>query len=80
MPDLASVVARNVRAERSRQRWRQQDLADRLGWSQTTVSAVESGQRQIGVGDLPELCRALEVPLRVLLMGADPEDLAALGL
>jgi hypothetical protein len=44
------------------------------------VSAVESGQRQIGVGDLPGLCRALQVPLTVLLMGADPDDLAALGL
>jgi transcriptional regulator with XRE-family HTH domain len=80
MPDLAGVVARNVRAERARLAWRQVDLADRIGWSIGMVSETEAGKRRIGVSDMPLLCRALGVPLTALLQGADPEDLAALGL
>jgi len=80
MPDLASVVAANVRAERARHQWRQRDLAERLGVTQSTVSAIESGQREVGVGQLPALCRALKVPFSVLLTGADKRDLDALGL
>ena len=80
MPDLGDVVARNIRAERARRRWTQEVLAQRLGWSRPTVSAVEAGQRRVGVADLPALCRALNVQLPVLLMGADATDLEALGL
>jgi ribosome-binding protein aMBF1 (putative translation factor) len=80
MPDLADIVARNVRAERARLGWRQKDLAERIGWSIGMVSDTESGKRRIGVSDMPKLCRALGVPLRELLKGASPEDLGALGL
>ncbi len=80
MPDLAAVVARNIRAERHRHGWRQRDLADRMGWSVGMVSDTESGQRRIGVEDLPVLCRALGIPLSQLLYGADAEDLAAVDL
>src|SRR3954452_9488913 len=80
MPDLAAIVARNVRAERHRHGWRQRDLAERMGWSVGMVSDTESGQRRIGVEDLPVLCRALEIPLSQLLHGADASDLAAIDL
>ncbi|MDQ1295625.1 MAG: helix-turn-helix protein [Actinomycetota bacterium] len=80
MPNLAAVVARNVRAERARHGWRQRDLAERMGWSVGMVSDTESGQRRIGIEDMPVLCRALEVPLLTLLAGADPGDLQALRL
>ena len=80
VPDVASVVARNVRAERARHGWRQKDLADAMGWSIGMVSDTESGQRRIGIDDLPKLCRALRVPLATLLTGANAEDVAALGL
>ena len=79
MPDLGAVVARNIRAERARQGWRQRDLAERLEWSIGMVSDTESGQRRIGVADMPRLCRALGVPLSDLLRGAEAEDLRALG-
>jgi len=78
MPDLADIVARNVRAERARVGWRQKDLAERIGWSIGMVSDTESGKRRIGVSDLPLLCRALGVPLRELFKGANAEDLAVL--
>jgi transcriptional regulator with XRE-family HTH domain len=80
MPDLAAVVASNVRAERARQGWRQKDLAERMDWSIGMVSDTESGKRRIGVADMPRLCRGLGVPLRELIRGADPQDLADLDL
>jgi transcriptional regulator with XRE-family HTH domain len=79
MPDLGAVVARNIRAERARQGWRQRDLAERLEWSIGMVSDTESGQRRVGIADMPKLCRALGVPLSTLLVGADEEDLRALS-
>jgi transcriptional regulator with XRE-family HTH domain len=80
MPDLADIVARNVRAERARLGWRQKDLAERIGWSIGMVSDTESGKRRIGVSDMPKLCRALGVPLRDLLRGASADDMASLDL
>ncbi len=80
MPDLAAVVASNVRAERARRRWKQRELAALLNWSIGMVSDTESGQRRIGISDLPNFCRAFQVPLSELVKGADPEDLDALGL
>jgi transcriptional regulator with XRE-family HTH domain len=80
MPDLAAVVANNIRAERARRGWKQRELADRMGWSIGMVSDTESGQRRIGISDLPKLCRAFEVPLAELIRGASHEDIDALGL
>lgn len=74
------MVARNVRAERARHGWRQAELAEKLGVGQTTVSAIESGNRDVSVSFLPRICRALEVSLAELLHGADPDDVAALRL
>ncbi|HET9654011.1 MAG TPA: helix-turn-helix transcriptional regulator [Kineosporiaceae bacterium] len=80
MPDLASIVAANVRGERSRRRWRQKDLADALGWSQATVSDVEAGKRAVNVADLPLLCHALGITLADLFRGADSQDMAWMGM
>jgi DNA-binding Xre family transcriptional regulator len=76
--DIEAVLANNVRAERSRRRLRQEDLAARLGWSRTKLADIESGRRRVLFGYLPELCRALDVSLEVLLVGASPEDVQAL--
>jgi transcriptional regulator with XRE-family HTH domain len=80
MPDLTAVVARNVRAERARHGWRQVDLAEKLEWSMGMISDTEAGKRRVCMADMPNLCRAFEVTLMDLLKGADPDDLAALGL
>jgi transcriptional regulator with XRE-family HTH domain len=80
MADLTGVVASNVRGERARRRWKQKELAEKLDWSIGMVSDTESGKRRVGLDDLPSLCRAFEVPLVDMLRGADPDDLAALGL
>ena len=78
--DLGAVVANNVRAERARRKWRQEDLADRLGWSRGSIGHLESGRRRPSVSDLPQLCRVFDIPMADLFIGADPSDLAALGL
>jgi transcriptional regulator with XRE-family HTH domain len=75
---LGHIIAANVRAQRAFRRWRQADLADRLGWDRSHVGHLESGQRSVRADDLPALCRALDVPLAKLCDGAEPEDLAAL--
>lgn len=80
MADLGAVVANNVRAERARRKWRQEDLADRLGWSRGSIGHLESGRRRPSVSDLPQLCRVFDISMAELFSGADPADLAALGL
>jgi transcriptional regulator with XRE-family HTH domain len=45
-----------------------------------TVSAIERGVRRVDFDDTLKLCRALGVPVVILLQGADPEDLHTLGL
>jgi len=77
---LGVVAAANVRAERARRKWRQKDLADRLGWSVDTLSNLETGQRRVTLDDLVPLCRAFEIDIQRLLLGAEPADLAAIGL
>jgi transcriptional regulator with XRE-family HTH domain len=79
-PALSAVLARNIRAERSRRLWKQEYLADLLGWGRSTVGAVETGRRGVGIDDLPVLCRVFDIPLSKLFEGADPAALAALQL
>jgi len=79
VPRLSSVVASNIRAERARRHWDQTELGRRIGWSRSTVSAIESGQRKITLDHLAPLCRAFGIPLTKLTEGADPEDLRVLG-
>jgi putative transcriptional regulator len=80
MADLGAVVANNVRAERARRKWRQEDLADRLGWSRGSIGHLESGRRRPAIADLPQLCRVFDIPMADLFVGAEPTDLAVLGL
>jgi transcriptional regulator with XRE-family HTH domain len=78
--DIGDVVASNLRAERGRRRWTQEQLAAQLGWSRPTVTAIEAGRRKLLIAEMPALCRVFDVPLARLLIGADPADLAALRL
>jgi transcriptional regulator with XRE-family HTH domain len=79
--DLAAILASNIRAQRAKRKWRQQDLADRIeGVSMATVSDMETGARNMLVNDLLPLCEAFGLPLVKLLDGARDEDLRTLGL
>ncbi len=78
--ELADIVARNIRLERSHRRWKQEQLAERLGWGPAVITALEAGTRRVNMDDLPALCRVFGISLSRLIDGADPDDLAALGL
>ena len=79
VPTLSDVVASSVRAERARRHWTQAELATKTGLSRTTIGDIESGRRQVTVNHLPLFCRALGVPLAVLMAGADQGDLDVLN-
>jgi transcriptional regulator with XRE-family HTH domain len=80
MPEFGDVIAANVRGERAKRRWTQEQLAEKLGWERARVGHLESGRRTVKATDLPALCRALGVPLSELIRGADKADLDAMGL
>jgi transcriptional regulator with XRE-family HTH domain len=48
-----------LREQRFRSKLKQAELAARLGWSQQTVSKIESGQKRVTVVELMELSRVL---------------------
>jgi transcriptional regulator with XRE-family HTH domain len=78
--DLADIVARNIRIERSRRHWKQERLAELLGWDSSVLEAIEAGTRRLEMDDLPGLCRVFDLPLAALVEGGDPDDLAVLDL
>jgi transcriptional regulator with XRE-family HTH domain len=77
---FGDVFAANVRAERARRRWSQQELADRAGLSRTTIGDLGVGKRRVTADHIPALCRAFGLPLSEMVRGADPLDLEATGL
>jgi transcriptional regulator with XRE-family HTH domain len=80
MSRLSDVIAANVRAERARRRWSQQELADRSGLSRSTIADLEIGTRRITADHLPVLCRAFGVTFAEMIRGADAEDVQALSI
>jgi transcriptional regulator with XRE-family HTH domain len=78
--EIDALIAANVRAARARLRLRQEDLADLMGWSRPTVSALEAGTRRITLADTVALCEALKLDPAELLRGAPDEVLQSLGL
>ena len=69
-----------MRGERSRRRWTQGELAERLGWSQSKVSALEAGQRRVTLDQAVDLCRVFDISLLRLLQDAEESDIRALRL
>lgn len=80
VPDLRSVLAGAIRAERLRSGLTQDQLAADLGWSRTVITMIEARQRAVTAEELPALCRALNVTLAQLLRDADRDDRQALDL
>jgi transcriptional regulator with XRE-family HTH domain len=50
-----------VRARRIARNWTQSELAERLGWSQASVSAVERGWTRVTPERLGQLIQALDL-------------------
>lgn len=80
MPDLRLTLAQAIRAERSRLKLTQDQLADAVGVERHVITSIEAGQRRIGMDEAPAICRALGVTLDRLYIDADADDRDALGL
>jgi len=80
VPRLSVVFPINVRAERVRRQWDQAQLGERIGWTRSMVSDLETGRRNLGVDDIFPICAALGLTLSELAIGADPDEIRALGL
>lgn len=72
MPDLPELGA-NVRKERIRRNWSQEDLARFCGVSKAMLSQVESGKVNPTIGTLWKIASALDVDLNLLLRGKPQE-------
>jgi len=68
------VIADQVKALRNGRGISQQSLANELGWRQSTIARIESGDRAISVSDLLALCWALNVAPGYLLAGSFQSD------
>jgi transcriptional regulator with XRE-family HTH domain len=59
-PAFKAAILRLLLAERRKQaKLTQTQLADRLGWDQSTISMIESGQRKVDVVEFMMLAQAL---------------------
>ena len=61
----------NVRRWRHGMRLTQAELAEKLGCTAQTVSAIEHGKRDMSVNMLFDLCRVLGCPAKELLLGVE---------
>jgi transcriptional regulator with XRE-family HTH domain len=61
------LLATNLRQERTRLDWSQEQLAAEAGISQTYVSQMESAQRRVSIDILDRLALALGIELADLL-------------
>lgn len=66
-------LATRMKELRTARGWKQKDLAERIGATQSTISQLESGERQPSFDLVRSLCRAFEIPAWDLLGEAPPE-------
>lgn len=69
--EWVGAVAATIRAERTARRWKQADLADRVGLSRSTVLRFESEQRVPDVEQLAILADAFGMTLAELLAASE---------
>jgi len=70
-PPLNAQIVGEIRAEMGRQRRQVGDLAEHMGVSRRTVSAILSGKRILDLGDLESIAAFLGVqPLELAERGA----------
>ena len=72
------MIGGNIRAERMRRRWRQRDLAERVGWSRSTVSRIERERRRISQEELAALGVVFGIGPARLVAGAEAGELGGL--
>lgn len=58
--DIHEELRELLKERRFRAKLKQVELAERLGWSQRTISQIETGEKRVTVVEFVELSRALE--------------------
>lgn len=90
MGDLKHSLGAAIKSKRAELRLSQEDLAERAGLHRTYISDVERGARNLSLGSIEKLARALELsvstlfgkaaeptaerPVEILLVEDDPRD------
>ena len=69
LPSLDRVLANQIRELRRKQNVTQQQLADKLGETQSTIARIESGERAITVSEIFRIAAALDCAPVYLLSG-----------
>ena len=64
---VRAVLARNLRAERSRRRLSQRDMVGRTRMPFSQIAAIEAGRGNASIDDMAKLASILETPLWKLL-------------
>jgi transcriptional regulator with XRE-family HTH domain len=67
-PSVALRLARNLRMYRTARKLSQEELAARVGLSQTFLSQVECGSRNVSLDKIEMLAEALQIDVVELLM------------
>jgi transcriptional regulator with XRE-family HTH domain len=70
--DLYRSIGLLVRAARLRKRWNQEDLAEAVGLTRSSIANVEAGRQRLLLHSAIRIADALDVELGVLL--PDPEE------
>ncbi len=64
---LRNIVAENVRVERLRKGWSQEELAEKAGLHRNYVGAIERAEVNFGIENVAKLSVALQIPPHVML-------------
>lgn len=64
---LRATVAENVRLERVRRGWSQEELAEKAGLHRNYVGAIERAEVNFGIDYLVRLAGALHIPTYAML-------------
>lgn len=70
--NLTKRVAAEIRAEMARQTKTTADVAQETGLSQRTTHRLVKGEREITIGELEAVCRALGVQISQILRAGNP--------
>lgn len=57
--DVVRIIAENIRRQRLKRSWSQEELADRCNLHRTYIGAIERGERNITVKTLFKIAEAL---------------------
>ncbi len=67
MQDIKIIIGRNLRRLRIEQKYSQESFAEKCDLHRTYIGAVERGERNITVGVVQKISKALKIPPYKLL-------------